>query len=178
MARTAPVSALDPQTREALRAALAALEAASQALAAVAAAHTPAPAPKASPAPEAAGDTATMWGAYRPDTAGMSRAEAKAARQAAFARMQADLARGAPKAPKAAKAAKAAKAGPKGPKAEPKAAEPARPYRPMHDPAGPATASQLWFLHLLLQVDTRTPEYARLTKAQAAARITALKAAR
>lgn len=171
MARTAPVSALDPQTRETLRAALAALEAASQALAAVAAAHTAAP--KGTPAPEAARNTATMWGAYRPDTSGMSRAEAKAARQAAYARMQADLAKGAP--------AKAPKAGPKGPKAEPKApkaAEPARPYRPMQDPDGPATASQLWFLHLLLQVDTRTPEYARLTKAQAAARITELKAAR
>ena len=117
---------LAPEAREALTAAMAALELASKALAAVAAQPAaqqakPKTAPKTAPA------------AAKP-----TRAERKAANVAAYA------------------AEKAA--------------------RPLNEPNGPATASQLWFLHLLLGVDTRTPKYAKLTKAQAAAQITAVKA--
>jgi|GEM_PF-6746847 len=46
----------------------------------------------------------------------------------------------------------------------------------MQDADGPATASQLWYLHLLLNTDTRTPKYQRLSKTQAAKMITELKA--
>lgn len=163
MARTnARVSQAPVSTSEALAAALAAMKAATEALAAVAAAHAPEPAPE----PKGAAPAQSLdWAAYRPDTTGMTRDQAKAARSAAYARMQAGMAKGAPKAPKAKPAA------PKAPKAEP-----AKAPRPMHEPDGPATASQLWFLHLLLNTDTRTPEYARMTKAEASELIAALRA--
>jgi len=112
---------LAPEAREALTAAMAALELASRALAAVAAQQA---APKAKPA-------------AAPAAAKPTRAERKAANVAAYA-----------------------------------AERTAR----MADADGPATPSQLWYLHLLLGIDTRTPKYAKLTKAQAAAQITALKA--